>query len=139
MQIHYMVSGSYEEYWNEDKYIVTSTELGASYLKINNLVRFKYPIGQFYLFFNGGISNGFSLGEINYKKKKSKFYSTETIDEDLALTEIRKYEQGYVLGTGVTYNRFSIEIRYEKGTGMSGFVDLKAPTQRYFCLIGYSF
>jgi len=135
----YKVTGSYEEYENENNYSVTTTEIGYSYLKINNLVRFKYPIGHLFLFLNAGISNGFAINEINYKKKESKFYTTNTVVEELALNDTRKYEQSFILGTGVKYDRFSIEIRYEKGNGMSEYSTLKSSTARYYFLLGYRF
>lgn len=135
----YKVKGSYEEYENEDKYSITTTEIGYSYLKINNLVRFKYPIGDWFLFVNGGMSNGYSISETNYKKRVSKFYTTERVVEQSALNDARKYEQGLIIGTGVKYNSFSIEIRYEKGNGMSNYTQLKSSTTRYFFLLGYRF
>lgn len=133
----YKVNGSYEEYENEYYYSVTTTEIGYSYLKINNLVRFKYPIGQLFLFLNGGMSNGFALNERNYKKIESRFYTTETVVEELALDDTRKYEQGYILGIGLKYNRFSFEIRYEKGNGMSKYTTLNSSTERGYFLLGY--
>jgi hypothetical protein len=135
----YKVMGSYEEYENENYYSVTTTEFGYSYLKINNLVRFKYPIGHLFLFLNGGISNGFAINETNYKKKESKFYTTERDVEELALNDTRKYEQGFILGTGLKYNSFSLEIRYEKGNGMSEYMVLNSSTKRIYFLLGYRF
>ena len=137
----YKVMGSYEEYENENEnnYSVTTTEIGCSYLKINNLVRFKYPIGHLFLFLNGGISNGFSISETNYKKKESKFYTTDRVVEELAINDTRKYEQGFILGTGLKFDKFSLEIRYEKGNGMSEYTALHSSTKRYYFLLGYRF
>ena len=135
----YKVMGSYEDYKNENNYSVTTTEIGYSYLNINNLVRFKYPAGHLFLFLNGGISNGFSISETNYKKKESKFYTSDRVVEDLAINNPRKYEQGFILGTGAKYGKLSLEIRYEKGNGMSQYADLRSSTKSYFFLLGYRF
>ena len=135
----YKVKGRYEEFENENYYTITSTELGYSYLKINNLVRFKYPVSSMFLFLNGGFSNGFAISETNYKKVESKFYATEKIYEELALEDTRKYEQSYILGLGAGYKNFSFEIRYEKGNGMSKYRALNSRTNRYYCLIGFKF
>lgn len=135
----YKVEGKYEEYENENSYSVTTSEIGYSYIKINNLVRFKYPIGSLFIFINGGISNGFSVSETNYKKKETKFYSTETVVEDVALNDTRKYEQCFILGTGVKYTKFSFEIRFENGNGMSEYPALKSATTRFYFLFGYKF
>lgn len=135
----YKVKGRYEEIENENYYTITSTELGYSYLKLNNLVRYKYPIGRVFLFLNVGISNGFAISETNYKMVKSKFYETEEISEGLALEDTRKYEQSYIVGSGAQYKNFSIDFRYEKGNGMSKYSALNSRTNRYYCLVGFRF
>ena len=135
----YKVKGSYEEHVNENIYSITTTEIGYSYLNINSLVRFKYPICKGFIFLNVGISNGFSINETNYKKKESISYSSNNVVEELALDDTRKYEQSYILGTGIKYNRFSMEIRYEKGNGMSEYISLNSLTKSYYLLFGYRF
>ena len=75
-------------------------KIGYSYLKINNMLRFKYPVGSFFVFINAGMSNGIAIREKNYKKEKAVFYTSESIDEEKAIKETRKYEQGFLFGTG---------------------------------------
>lgn len=135
----YKVLGSYKEYGKDNSYSVTTTEIGYSYLNIVNLFRFKYPIGRLSLFINGGISNGFSINETNYKRIESKFFALDSVVEGLALDDTRKCEQSLVLGTGVKYGRFSLEIRYENGNGMSKYTTLSSSTSRYNFLLGYRF
>ncbi len=130
----YKVTGSYENY-----YSTTTTEIGYSYLKINSLIRFKYPVGQFFIFLNGGFSNGFAISETNYKKLELDYNSTGSHIEGSALTDPRKYEQGLIFGAGSRYDRFSFEIRYETGNGMSDFRNLKSSAKRYYFLLGYRF
>lgn len=72
----YKVEGSYTDYKHADYYSITDTEIGYSYLKLNTLIRYKHPVGNMFLFFNGGMSNGLALSETNYKLKESKFHST---------------------------------------------------------------
>lgn len=131
----YKVMGSYEENEFGNQNSLITTEIGYSYLKINNLVRFKYPVDNLFLFLNGGISNGFSISETNYKKEESRFRTKESV----ALNDTRKYEQGLILGSGVMYKRFSFEIRYEMGNGMSKYSGLNSSTKRYHFLLGYRF
>ena len=135
----YKVKGSYEEYEDENNYSITTTEIGYSYLNINTLFRFKYPIGQCFLILNGGISNGYAIGETNYKKKESKFYTINRVDEESALNSTRKYELGFILGTGLRFDRFSAEIRFERGNGMSEYISLNSSTKGYYFLLGYRF
>lgn len=135
----FRVEDVFEDFKHEDLYTITTTELGYSYLKLNNMIRFRYPTGSFLLFLNGGITNGFAVSETNYKRAESKYYNEDRIKEGRALDDTRKYEQGYLIGTGAKYNRLSVEFRYEKGSGMSEYLNLKSAVNRYYLLVGYRF
>ena len=63
----YSVSGSYTDYKHEERYTIYDTQFAYSYLKVNNMFRFKYPIGDAFVFINAGISNSLS----HAKKGKS--------------------------------------------------------------------
>jgi hypothetical protein len=103
------------------------------------MIRYKYPVGNMFVYVNAGISNAFSVDETNYKRVESKFYSEDRIDEDLAMTHVRKHEQGYIIGAGVKYNKLSLEIRYEGANGMSEHKGLTSSVKRYFFMLGYKF
>jgi len=135
----YEAKGSYLRYVSENNYSVTTTEIGYSYLKVNNMIRFKYPVRHFSLFLNGGISSGFSLRETNFRSVYTKFHTTERTVDDVALSDTRKYEQGFIVGAGSKYRRYSFEIRYERGNGMSEYTALVSSTKRYSFLLGYRF
>lgn len=135
----YKVNGRFDDYENENKYTITYTSFGYSYLKVNNMLRFKYPVGSLYIYLNAGISNGFAISESNYRKKESKFYTTERVVEDKALDESRKYEQGYIIGLGTKFKKYSFEIRYENGNGMSEYTSLNSSIIRYYFLLSYRF
>lgn len=135
----YRFEGKFEDIESEDIQTIITTELSYPYLKLNNLIRFKFPIGSLYIFLNGGMSNGFSLGETNYRKEEIKFYTTQRIVEGEAIQYVREHEQGYVVGIGVKHDKFSLELRYEAGNGMSELQDLASKTRRYYLLFGYKF
>lgn len=135
----YHLDGTVENFISENSYDITTTELGASYLKINNLFRFKYPVGSMLLYVNGGISNGIVVQEFNYLKKEHVFNSTVRTTEEKALPTIRRFETGYILGTGAKYKNFSLEFRYERGPGLSKYTALSSSTNRFFLLFGYKF
>jgi hypothetical protein len=126
-------------YYSRDKYSINYTEIGYSYLKINNMVRYKYPIGSLFVYFNAGISNGCVISETNYLKIERTYFSEHTIKEVKAVDDPRKYEQGYILGLGTKYKKFSFEIRNEKSNGISNFASLSSPTNRYYFFLGYRF
>ncbi len=135
----YCITGAYEKHEASGNYTTANAELGYTYLKLNTLGRFRYPIGTSYLFFNGGISNGFVINETNYKNVYTKFYLEERTVEGVAIDDTKKYELGYIAGCGFSNGRFSLEARYERGSGMSNILDLTARTNRIFFLIGFRF
>jgi hypothetical protein len=135
----YKVDGRYDEFESENKYTYTSTTLGYSYLKMNNMVRFKYPVGKLFIYLNAGISNGYAVIEKNYKKKESKLYTQVRIEEGKALNDARRYELGFNGGLGTKFKRYSFEIRYENANGMSTYTSLKSTTNRFYLLLGFKF
>jgi len=135
----YKVNGQVDDFVNENKYTITYTTLGYSYLKMNNMVRFRYPVGKLSLFINAGISNGYAIIEINQKKQESKLYTQIRIEEGKALSDSRRYELGVVAGVGAAIGRFSFEARYERGNGMSTYSALNSSTNRIYFLLGFRF
>ncbi|MDY0077909.1 MAG: porin family protein [Bacteroidales bacterium] len=133
----YKVEGSYTDFKHADYYSITDTEIGSSYLKLNTLLRYKHPVGKVFLFYNIGMSNGLAISETNYKRRESKFHSTEELVEGLAVEDTRKYERGLIVGAGAKYARFSCEMRVEMGNGMSNYVLLSASAKRYYLLFSY--
>ncbi len=135
----YMVDGHHLNYDNANKYTVTKTSIGYSYLKMVNMARFIYPINHFSFFLNAGLSNGFGFNETNYQQQEITLYTTYRVEEVKALMETRKFEYGYLLGVGSKYRRYSFEFRYEIGFGMSEYINLEAKTRKLFFLFGYNF
>ncbi|MCK9422690.1 MAG: PorT family protein [Bacteroidales bacterium] len=135
----YKVNGRFDEYTNENKYTITYTTIGFSYLKMNNMIRFKYPVGKIFLYLNAGISNGYAIIVKNYKKTESKLFDQERIEEGKALNDTRRYELGYVIGLGSKFKKFGFEIRYENGTGISPYLYLSSATNRFYCFLSYIF
>lgn len=133
----YSVDGNYEDVINADKYTKYTTNLGFGYLNLVNMIRYRIPIGKMSLFLNLGISNGYAFSEKNEMKKETKLYDQVRVEELKALNDTRRYEFGYTGGFGATLKRFSLEIRYEYGYGVSPYVKLSSPTNRIFCFLGY--
>ncbi|MCD4790902.1 MAG: hypothetical protein K8R37_12965 [Bacteroidales bacterium] len=136
----YKVNDEYMNYESENNYTIINTTFGFTYIKLNNLLRFKYPVKKIFIYINGGLSNGFAISEINHEKTESRFYSTNsTIKEGKALQNTRKYEQGFIIGVGGKFKKYSFELRYERANGMSNSVNLNSLTNRYYFLLGYRF
>ena len=135
----YNVEGTYKDIENENDYTIYYTNMGYSYIKMNNMVRYKYAINQWFIYLNVGISNGFALLEKNNLIKESKFYTMDRLENGKALEDSRRYEQGLILGLGTKFKRLSLEYRYEIANGMSSYNGLSSPTRRNFFLLGYKF
>lgn len=103
------------------------------------MIRYTYPIGNLFIFLNAGISNGFTINEVNDVKRESKSFSDEEIRIWDAVHDSRKYEQGFLIGLGLKFKRYSFELRYESGNGMSQILVLKSSTDRIYFLFGYRF
>jgi hypothetical protein len=135
----YKVDGQYNVYTNENQYTYIHTTLGYTYLKMNNMLRFKYPVGKLFIYLNAGISNGYAIIEKNYLKQESKFYSQESVEEGKALYDTRRYEVGLNVGLGTKFKRYSFEIRYESSNGMSTYLSLKSSVNKLYLLLGFKF
>lgn len=135
----YRVTGFYDDIKSEEHYRLYTSEIGYSHLKLNTLARYTYKVGSWGFFINGGISNGYAISETNYRIEDFKYYSIERIEEREALESAKKFERGFVLGTGLQYKKFSLDLRYEAGNGMSRYIALDSFTKRYYLLVGYRF
>jgi hypothetical protein len=71
--------------------------------------------------------------------RESRLFSQIRTEEGAAIEDARKLEQGLLLGLGGKWNRYSAELRYERGNGMSNFSGLNSLTNRFFFLLEYSF
>ncbi len=131
--------GSYTDYYNPDYYFIYNSSLKYTYLKMNNMVRLKYFIGHYKLFFNAGLSNGWAILNKNHMELISRLYAPEIKTEVDALRFTKKWERGICAGMGVKQKRFTAEMRYETGNGMSDVNNLTSRTKRFYCLIGYGF
>ena len=138
MYTSYNVAGHYVRFTNGSDYAYIDTEFGYSYLKLNNMLRFRYPVNQFFLYANAGISNGWTIRENNYGREELMSLSIGRVNEGQALAATRKYEQGYLAGLGTQFKRYSLEIRYERGNGISAYSRLNSTTKRFYLSLKYS-
>lgn len=133
----YNLNGSYTDFVNEDYYTITDTRLEFSYLNLNLMARFHYPLDNLNWFFGGGISNGFMIQDENFKFEEVKFYNDHRFTSGPALSETKKYEVAYLLGTGIEFHDFSAELRFENGNGVSGKNTPSSSTINFFAIFGY--
>jgi hypothetical protein len=135
----YKVEWEYMDFHNENYYTETLNKLSFGYLKLNNFIRYKFFSKKFDLFLNGGLSNGLIISSTNYQLKKELFYSMYKETGGLVLKDLKNIETAFCIGTGCMYKRFSGEVRFEYGNGISPFSDLGSSTKKLYFLLGYRF
>ncbi len=131
MYTSYKTSGHYDDLYNP-----ATITFEYAYLKLNTMLRYRYPLGKVSAYANIGMSNGLVVSEVNEKKDESMFHP-DTIGP--AMPNSRGYEQGLVMGIGLSYYQFSIEVRYEAANGFSSLQNVGTPTKRLYFLAGYQF
>ena len=130
--------GRYDDVRSSDIQDIYLTEIEFRYIKLYNFLRFNYPIKGLKIYFNTGVSNGIAFRSYTHLRKESKFYSMETTWEGVAGDDpFRKHELGLVIGVGLSLKMLSVEVRVEKGDGISNYVP--SSTRRIHALIGYRF
>jgi len=136
----YKSTAYHENIRSSNYYAKSSYEIGFSYVKLYNMLRYRYLLGNNNsVFANLGISNGFGFNVTNQASIVSKFYTTERTSKEAAIHEPRKHEQGWVAGLGVGVKQYLAELRHERSNGMSGLQNLSSPVVRTSVLVSYSF
>ncbi len=136
----YNVHADYDNTTYDNRHIKASADVGYYYLKLYNLIRYRYPVqDNSYLFFNAGISNGIALLESNYCHKEITYYTITNNYDERAVPAPRYWEQGLVGGIGYMYKKLLFEVRLEVGNGMTDYVNLNSLTTKYFLLMAYQF
>jgi hypothetical protein len=135
----YSVKGEYTDRESKSIFTVHTTSFEYHYLKLNTLLRYKYPLGKSFIYSNVGISNGLAVSGSNHKKQERHLYSSITSSEGVALQYTQQHELGYICGIGGGYKRVHLELRYEGGSGMSKLTDPNSITRRLYGLLGYAF
>lgn len=119
-------------------YNAFETRFEYSYLKLNTMMRYRIPLNSMHIFINVGMSNAFALSETNETTETLITASSgETVTTEPALEDTKSYEQGYILGAGIGFQRYGLEFRYEGSTGMSNYSSLDSPVQRIYILVYY--
>jgi len=127
----YQTGGHYDDALNP-----ATIEISVSQIKINNMLRYKIPVGKFIVFVNPGISFAIGVHSTNIRHDESIFHPPM---DSPALNGFRSSEVGFLLGAGAGYKNFSLHLRYESSNGFSAFEDLATPTRRWYVLAGYMF
>lgn len=119
----------------------TKSEMTIGYdcVKLSTLFRYKLPIQSGGVFANLGISNALRVGETDRLVRTSTFSSSiPSVTEGKALSEMRSYIQGRVVGIGGFYKKVSVELRYSIDSGIT-WGGVTSSGKSGYLLLGYQF
>jgi hypothetical protein len=113
-------------------------EFQYSYVKLNNMLRYKFLANNYIIFINGGVSNGIVIKEVNrFTQERTANGVKSTAKTGKAFEDTRKWELGILAGAGVRVKRASLELRAERGFGPFSSPTVAAKVQRYTAVFGY--
>lgn len=139
MYTSYESTGMWRSGSNDMNYNTETFTIGYSYLKLNNMFRYKIYQGGLTIFANAGFSNGFAISEKNEVVVFQKSGATETSTTYPAHPSTKKHEFGLLIGAGLRKNKLSLELRGEKTNGSFVANNVKLSTRRYSALLSYRF
>jgi hypothetical protein len=134
----YKFNGHWLDYTNENIYTDWNSTIGTSFIKLNNLLEFKYPIKKIYFVLDGGISNGYPYSEKNHIKGIEHIYSDTYKLGGPGIDYFNKWESGSILGLGINYKNLLFEFRIEKTNGIKCY-EITSKVTRTFLLLRYKF
>ena len=137
MYSSYKTEGNYS--YAVNPYIVDdySYQFQYSYVKLNNMLRYKFFANNLIIFINGGISNGIAINEVNRYVKVRTANGEKSSSSGKAFEETRKWELGLLAGAGLRMNRASLELRAERGMGPFSAVNYAAKVDRFSAIVGF--
>jgi hypothetical protein len=130
---------SHEDYVDPNNYTITNSTLAFSYLRLNNMVRYRFYLPGAIVFANFGITNSFAISQTNKNSVEKKFFASETKENGKALDDTRKIESGWNIGAGASFKKYIVQFRFESTNGMSSYQVLNSRLHKSYILLGYQF
>jgi len=134
----YKTEGQY--HYNPNQFINEeyTYEFQYAYVKMNNMLRYKFFLNNLIIFVNGGVSNGFVVDEVNKYTKVRTYNGEKTTSTGKAFEgRTRSHELGLIAGSGLRINRASLEFRFERGMGPFNTQEYSAKVDRYSAMLGF--
>jgi hypothetical protein len=137
MYSSYTTNGTYGYAVNPYIFDDYTYEFQYSYVKLNNMLRYKFFANNLIIYINGGFSNGFVINEVNRYVKVRTANGDKSTSSGKAFEDTRKWELGLLAGAGLRFKRASLELRAERGMGPFRAVNYAAKVDRFSALIGF--
>lgn len=137
MYSSYQTGGQYRKNTSTTVYEDYTYKFEYAYVKMNNMLRYKFFVNNAVVFINGGISNGMVVKEVNQVTKVHTFNDSRRTTVEKGFSDTKSHELGLIAGAGLKFKRFSFELRAEKGNGPFRASGYKANVMRYTGLLGF--
>lgn len=131
-------SGFYSNYQDEDRSEESTLEINMNYLKSNTLYRTRLLKKSNNIFFDLGLSIGYGFFQLNENNTVKKFFVDTTMIQKPAIKAPKGLEIGLLLGSGIEFEKFGLEARFELGNGNEGGFGLAGKSYRFSLLGTYS-
>lgn len=115
----YKVEGVFEDAPSANEFTSVISNFDNHYLKINTLLRFRFPVKNTSIFFNTGMSNGIALKLESSQTEYRRFVNSEQTTELEPYEKKQVHEIGFVIGAGVAYKKFALQGRYNISNGFT--------------------
>ncbi|MCX6271068.1 MAG: porin family protein [Bacteroidetes bacterium] len=134
----YRLKGDFNDHFSAHYYSVYSTNINLTYIRLHTMLRYRYQLKNMSLLFNGGMSNSLQISSENKLNDKRYMYGS-LADEynSKALDDLKTYDYGIIIGSGIRYGRFSAEVRFETGQGPASSRAFNAHSSTWYLLAGY--
>jgi hypothetical protein len=120
----------------ETQYIRSKGFVDEKFLRYNFLMSYKFSKKEIAPFIHIGMTNSFLFQSNDYVK----FVTTITnpvINYQPLLRSIRKYEQGFIVGVGMTSRQMQYELRFERSNGTMNEASLNSRVTSFYLLLSY--
>ncbi|RAU83363.1 porin family protein [Pontibacter arcticus] len=133
----YSVTGDYEERISSENYFTSSSKIGVQGIGLTAMLRYQLKERAVKPFINAGVANNFVFNHTNEKVINRNFYSVQSEKTVEAVNGIRKHEQAWVVGAGLSYKNMITEFRLERGNGVSEVQAIGSPKTMFGIMLGY--
>lgn len=135
----YNFKGGNNAYISSTNYTINDVELGYSFLKYNIMLRYRFPVGNMFLYANAGISRAMAFENKNLLNQDVMYSGSETFKQTKIISNSNPAPKGLVTGLGSSFKNYYIELRYES-SGMKAFApSLEGKSSSYYITAGYKF
>lgn len=135
----YLISSTHQDFADPNFHTLTNFDIGNSCIRTTNMIRYKLPVNNCFLFGNLGFTLGMAFNETNYLRQEKVFAGVPTVTEGKLFPNTFPLSGGITFGIGAKYKKFSLETRVENGGGMYQSAILSSGTTKLYFLLGYKF